>query len=325
MARNWCLTEIPWFTRRRACTIRITVTDVVSPSYFIVIAAVELGFFAREGIDVEFVLPPSDASRALREGEIDLYGASPYVGLMAFPDWQGGKLLCALSQGAYWVLAVRADLGAVRGDFSVLRGLRLLSGRGPSLALARLLKAIGMDLKRDGVQIVAPPWPPDPGANLARQGARAISEDVADGFWGNALRAEYAVRNKLATVLADIRHGDGPSESRHFTFPALVASDQFVQQHQGAAAASVRAIVKTQRALKADPSLASHAAKRLFPREEAMMIAELVGRDAAFYDATISKEAVFGAIRFAHDVGLITRSINYEDVVVETFRPLWRM
>jgi len=47
--------------------VRATVSDVVSPSYFLVPAAVELGFFREEGLDVEFVHPPEDASAALRD------------------------------------------------------------------------------------------------------------------------------------------------------------------------------------------------------------------------------------------------------------------
>ena len=121
--------------------MRVTVTDLVSPSYFVLTAAVELGYLAAEGVDAEFVLPPRDGSAALRDGEIDLYGGSPYVGLMAFPEWRGGKLLCALSQGAYWTLCVRADLGARRGDVDVLKGKRVLAGGGPAIALKRISRA----------------------------------------------------------------------------------------------------------------------------------------------------------------------------------------
>jgi len=40
--------------------VRVTVADVVSPSYFVATAAVELGFFKQEGLDAEFVFPPAD-------------------------------------------------------------------------------------------------------------------------------------------------------------------------------------------------------------------------------------------------------------------------
>ena len=42
--------------------MRLTVADAISPSYFVAIAAVQLGFFRQEGIDMEFVYAPRDPS-----------------------------------------------------------------------------------------------------------------------------------------------------------------------------------------------------------------------------------------------------------------------
>jgi len=45
--------------------MRLTVADAISPSYFGAIAAVQLGFFRQEGVDVEFVFSPPNRSQAL--------------------------------------------------------------------------------------------------------------------------------------------------------------------------------------------------------------------------------------------------------------------
>src|SRR4051812_18448535 len=92
--------------------VRVTVSDFDSPSYFVASAAVLLGFFKEEGLDAEFVFNPGNGSTALREGRVDFLGCSGYGPLREFPEWQGARLLCALSQYTYWFLAVRADLGA---------------------------------------------------------------------------------------------------------------------------------------------------------------------------------------------------------------------
>src|SRR5215475_2687446 len=110
--------------------MRVTVSDVVSPSYFPLTAAVELGFFKAEGLDAEFV---------------DFYGASPYVAFQCLPEWRGGKILSALSQYTYWFLAVRADLGAVKGDMSALKGLRISASGQPGILLRKLLVDGGLD------------------------------------------------------------------------------------------------------------------------------------------------------------------------------------
>ena len=229
--------------------MRLSVSDVVSPSYFVATAAVELGYFKAEGLDVEFVWTPPDSPTAFHDGEIDFLGASPYTGLVAFPEWKGAKLLCALSQYTYWFLAMRADLGIKRGDVSAVKGRRITAAGRPGLLLKRVLEDAGLDLDRDHIQLVSVP---NPAGSWARIGADAIERGLADGLWGNGMRAEYAVRRGLATVLLDIRRGDGPPAARHYTFPALITTDRLIQAHPEAAAGAVRAIVKTQQALTAD-------------------------------------------------------------------------
>src|SRR5207244_3813540 len=128
--------------------MRVTVSDAVSPSYFVATAAAELGFFKAEGLDVEFAFAPADPHAALREGTLDFLGASAYNGMVAFPQWRGGKLLCALSQYTYWQLAVRADLHAKRGDVNAVKGLRISASDRPGMLLRRLLVEAGIDLER---------------------------------------------------------------------------------------------------------------------------------------------------------------------------------
>ena len=107
--------------------MKLAVPDMVSNSYFPARAAVELGFFRKEGLDVSLeLLSPSDkAFDALRAGEVDFVGAEGHGALKSFPEWQGVKLLCAQAQGMYWFLVMRADLGIKRGDLAAVRGRRI--------------------------------------------------------------------------------------------------------------------------------------------------------------------------------------------------------
>lgn len=301
--------------------MRLSVIDAVSPSYFIATAAVELGFFKDEGVDIEFVPPPANPSQALRDGDIDFLGASPYMGLTAFPGWRDAKLLCALSHYTYWVLAIRADLPGDRGDIAALKGLRISAGRGPGQALGKLLEDAGIDAKRDNVQIIETERSPD--GNWARDGIRAIESGKADGFWGNALRSELGVDEGVAKVLLDIRRGDGPAIARSYTFPALMTTSRVVETHPDAAAGTVRAIVKTQHAIRADPTLAMQAAARLFPPREAELNARILARDSEFFDPTITAEMVEGASRFAQRMGVLDGDVSFEEVVALQYRDLW--
>ena len=94
--------------------MKLAVPDIISNSYFPAVAAVELGFFSEEGLDValELIFPVDKAYAALRDGAVDFVGGSAHSALAAFPEWQGAKLLCAQAQGMYWFLVMHADLGA---------------------------------------------------------------------------------------------------------------------------------------------------------------------------------------------------------------------
>ena len=302
--------------------MRITVADAISPSYFVAIAAVQLGFFKEEGVEMEFVFPPADPSQALRDGGVDFYGGSPYTGLHRFPGWRGGAVLCALSHYTYWFLAVRSDLTCERGDVRAVKGLRLSASVLPGLTLKRLLEEAGIDFQRDNVRLVASPRRLS--QNWAWDGVDAIEQGVADGYWGNGLRADLGVKRGIATILLDVRRGDGPPAARTWTFPALITTERLVQEQPDIAAAAVRAIVKTQRALRAAPQLAAQAAQRLFPAEEASLIAFEVARDVEFYDATVTEEMIAHASRFAREMGVLEGEVRYGELVATQFAPLWR-
>ena len=100
--------------------MRLALPDLISNSYFPSISAVELGDFADQGLEMthELIFPVDKCYQALRDGEVDFIGGSAHATLSAFPNWQGAKLLCALSQGMYWFLVMRADLGVARGDLA---------------------------------------------------------------------------------------------------------------------------------------------------------------------------------------------------------------
>src|ERR671931_2557133 len=107
--------------------MKLAVPDMISNSYFPAIAAIELGCFKQEGLDVslELIYPVDKSYAALHEGAVDFVGGSAHSALAAFPDWNGVKLLCAQGQGMYWFLVMRADLKARRGEASVVRERRI--------------------------------------------------------------------------------------------------------------------------------------------------------------------------------------------------------
>jgi NitT/TauT family transport system substrate-binding protein len=296
-------------------TLRIAIPDLVSPSYFPAIAAVELGCFRDEGFDatVELVYPVTRTYEELREGKLDFVGGAAHAALYAFKDWQGARILCALAQHMYWFLVVRSNLNPARGDLSVVKGLSIGAAPGPVDGLRRMLSAAGIDPERD-VRIGPVPGAVDKSASFGLMAAKALEEGKIDGFWANGMGAEVAVRRGVGTLVLDARR-EANAEAKGFTFPALVAAEKLLRANPKAARAAVSAVEAAQRLLKEDPGRATAVGKKLFPPTEAELIAELIRRDAPFYDSRVSPRTVEMMNRSAQDMGLLARPVNYEDAV----------
>lgn len=305
--------------------MKLAVPDLISNSYFPAVAAVELGFFKEEGLDValEFIFPVDRAYESLRDGEIDFVGGSAHSALAAFPEWQGAKLLGAQSQGMYWFLVLHRDFGAKRGEVAAVRGRRIGAAPWVEMGLRRLLAEAGIDLARDEVTIAPVPGVTGNIPNFGVSAAKALEEKKIDGFWANGMGTEVAVRRGVGTIVLDVRRGDGPKAAFNYTMSSLAASDRLIEGRPEVAAAAVRALVKTQRALKADAARATEVGKRLFPAEEAALIADIVRRDLPYYDAAIGRDFVAGMNAFARDLGILNGDPSYEDVVATQFAGLW--
>jgi len=297
--------------------MKLAVPDLISNSYFPAVAAVELGFFKKEGLDVELelIFPVDAAYRSLREGKVDFVGGSAHSALAAFPDWQGVKLLCAQGQGMYWFLVMRADLKAQRGDLAVVKGKRIGAAPWVDMGLRRLLIAGGIDLEENRVEIAPVPGAQGAGVNFGVTAAKALEDGKIDGFWANGMGTEVAARRGVGTVVLDVRRGDGPKPAFDFTFAAIAATDALIARSPETARAAVRAIRATHAALKEDPARATAIGQKLFPPAEAELIAELIRRDLPFYDAAIKPASITGMNRFARDLGILGTDVPYERIV----------
>ena len=71
------------------------------------------------------------------------------------------------------------------------------------------------------------------------------------------------------------------------------------------------------------PAVPDRDLQRLFPAEEAGLIAELMARDAPFFDASVSEEAFARTVQFTQDLRLLSGPVAYEQVVATQLRPLW--
>lgn len=304
---------------------RVAAVDLISNTCFPALAADELGYFKAEGLEASIELfPMLNATKALHNGAADaMIAGSVHDVLTEFPNWDGVKIIVALSQGTPWLLTVRSELPCKRGDLNAVRGLRLTAAQGPDLALKRMLQVAGIDPARD-VEIVELANAKSRNVSFGVFAAQALRSGQIDGFWANAMGAETAVNQGVGKVLIDVRRGDDPDDVRFFTFAGVATTDDFIQREPKTIAAAVRAIVKAQSALRADPSLAREVGARKFPADAAQLIADVVARDVEFYDPVITENAITKMNTFAHSVGHLSQPVTYERVVAIQYRSLWQ-
>jgi ABC-type nitrate/sulfonate/bicarbonate transport system substrate-binding protein len=305
--------------------MKLALPDLITNSYFPAVAAAELGFFAREGLDVavELIAPADKTYLALRDGDTDFVVAEAHAGLAAFPEWRGMKLLCAISQGMYWFLVMRSDIAGERGDLACVRGHCIAAAPWVEMGLKQLLLEAGIDLVRDEVRIAPLEGSLGPKVNIGVTAARALQERRIDGFWANGMGAELAVRSGAGKVVLDVRRGDGPAAGFGYTMPTLAASDRLLAANPDACAGAVRAIVNTLAALKRNVGLAAEVGRRVFPPQEAEMIEELIRRDLPYYDAAISPAFIDSMNQFGRDIGILSGNPPYDAVVAADLAPLW--
>ena len=287
----------------------------------------ELGFFKEEGLDaeLELIYPVGKCYEALRDGKADFVGGSSHSVPTAFPEWQGVKFLGALAQRTYWFLIMRTDLNVKRGDVSAVKGKqdrrRADDRHRPQSSCSRRAASIPSGTTCRSRRRRCRPVP---NVSFGVNAAKAMEDGKIDGFWANGMGAEVAVQRGIGTLVLDARRGDGPASLRGYTFGVLATRADLVEKQPDKAAAAVRALVKTQKALKADPKRATKVGEKWFPAFEASLIAKLVERDLPYYDPAISKGAFDSMCKFAQTTGLTKGVGRYEDVVATQFANLWK-
>jgi NitT/TauT family transport system substrate-binding protein len=306
--------------------MKLAIPDLISNSYFPALAAAELAFFKREGLDVsaELIFPVDRAYEALRDGAVDFVGGAAHGALAAFTEWRGAKLLGALAQGMYWFLVMRKELGIARGDLAALRGRRIGAAPWVEMGLRGLLTAAGLEPRRNDIRIGPVPGATGSTVNFGLTAAQALEKGEIDGFWANGMATEIAVTSGVGTIVLDVRRGDGPPGCFDYTMPVLAATDRLIERSPETAAAAVRALVATQNALKTDVSRATEAGAKRFPPREAGLIAGIVERDLPFYDAAISERSVAAINDFARRMSILDEDVPYSEIVAVQLRDLWR-
>ena len=210
--------------------MKLAVPDMISNSYFPAIAAIELGFFKEEGLDVELelIFPVDKAYAALRDGAVDFVGGSAHSALAAFPQWQGVEAPVRAGAGHVLVPGHAQPISVPNAATSrSSKGRSIGAAPWVDMGLRRLLIEAGIDLdarRRDRSRRCRAPW--GAGINFGVTAAKALEDGKIDGFWANGMGAEVAVRRGVGTVVLDVRRGDGPKACFNYTMASIATTER---------------------------------------------------------------------------------------------------
>ena len=219
--------------------MKLAVPDMISTSYFPAIAAIELGMFKREGLDVtlELIYPGRQmlcgAARRRRRFRRRL------VAFRACRHSRNGMApsSCARRGKActgFW--SCTGISAASAATSSVVKGRSIGAAPWVEMGLRRLLIEAGIDLARDKVTIAPVPGAQGAGVNFGVAAAKALEDRKIDGFWANGMGAEVAVRRGVGTVILDVRRGDGPKPCFNYTMSSIAATDRLIERSPDAPA-----------------------------------------------------------------------------------------
>ena len=238
--------------------------------------------------------------RPCEDGSLQFIGCSSHLLVAGFPEWRGVKLLCAQSQGMYWFLVMRADLGGAGRPHSSQgppHRCRLLGG----MRLRRLLAEAGIDPARDGIGSRPFPAPMAPASILAslppRRCRTAGSTDSGPTAWAPNSRCA------AASARSCLMPGATPGKPCfNYTMPSVAATDPLIAPSPDGAAA-VQAIINTQQApQRCGPGC--QVGRKSFPQPR-RDDRDSCGRDLPYYDASISPDFVGAMTQFSRDVGIL--------------------
>jgi NitT/TauT family transport system substrate-binding protein len=276
-------------------------------------AAHALGFFAREGVEVELIdsAAPGDAIAGLIDGSIDLTWGGPMRVMKARDHDPRSPLACfceVVSHDPFFLIGRGDRTPFELGDLARLRVASVAEVPTPWMCLQHDLRLASIDpdrLKRIADRSMARNY----------EALRAGEIDVMQAF---EPFASLAMRDRAGDILyaASTR---GPT-----AYTAFIATRDAIVRHRDAFAAMTRAVAKMEQWLYASPpgELAA-AVTSFFPDVAPDVLAASLRRyrDAGLWsrEPTMLREGFDRLGQSLHSGGFIARMQNYDDCVERSF------
>ncbi|MBH1962932.1 MAG: ABC transporter substrate-binding protein [Comamonadaceae bacterium] len=300
-----------------------TLSVVPSTSAVVLYVARDEGFFEREGLEVKITefASGAEAERAMVAGAVDMGGGGVGTTLLMANQGIKAKNVVLLQKKPIFTLVASNRANLKPGDLKGLKGKTVgVSSPGSlsDLFFRIALRDAGLDPDKD-LTVVAT------GGLAAHLPALQAGRVDAQMTWEPST-VTLTRKEKVATVLLDLRGDDVPAPLQNLLGSSLQATDKWLSTpaNLAKAQAAARAITKASRAINEKPDLMVPTLQRMFPSLAPDLLTEIARVEAPAFSPLITKEAVDHMSKVYRSAGLTKSDVSYADIVDPRLAAEWK-
>jgi NitT/TauT family transport system substrate-binding protein len=248
--------------------LRVLVPDRDNLQYMAFWVARAGGFFEKEGLDVDIVVPPGPQQTAAffekREAEIAVL--PPPVFLQLIGDKQPVVLVANLLRNDPIDLIVHADVARerkittampLRDRLAALKGLKLGIAPHPPTRLRALFASVGLDADHDVQMVIL----------HGKEQNAAFAKHEVDALYAHTPYLEKAIVQDNAQILVEQTAGEAPELSNR-QIHGLVFTRRLVDERATLVEAAVRAIAAAEKSIHASQPTTVETLARAYPNRD---------------------------------------------------------
>ena len=284
--------------------------------------AEDIGEFQQEGLKVTVIdfQGGAEVTSAMLGKSIDIAATAMERPMILFEQGQLAKNIMHTQATQAYGVVTRKDLNIKPGDWAALKGKKLgvtRPGSGTDITLRALLKLNNLEPDRD-VQVI--------GVGGIAQAVAALEAKQVDGvIQTEPGLTQITELQNLGDMFLDLRK-EGPESVRAVAFLGLQANDDYIKQNAEIVQSVIRAVARTQKRMRENPSIAVPTVKRYFPTLDDATILKILQNEAATYRAEITREQMKNLNELQKTAGTVKGDVPYEQVVVgPEFQELWKL
>ena len=154
-----------------------------------------------------------------------------------------------------------------------------------------------------------------PNVSFGLSAAKALEDGKLDGFWANGMGCEVALRRGVGKMVLDIRRGDGPPSARHYTFSALIATENRIQEEPDFRAGCDSGADESATRLKRGRNSGYRRSVKNVSTCRSEIDRRARAPRSSLLQPAIPEEKVESMNRFAQQIGLLSHPVGYDRVV----------